>query len=274
MGLVAAGDHKLKVRVSGADTQLPSIVLENGGGSILSTWESVERALSSHVRVLNYERAGIGESSGPADSVDAASVARRLVALLRATRTRTPVILVGHSLGGLYARYFAANHRDLVAGLVLLDSTPEDLRFPRFYSVKPTLAMWLLHGIARIGLLERIAGRGKLSPSLIAAIGRFTHIRSVLAEIGALRKVQAEVGACALPPDLPVLTISAGMRTLEPQSHRDHFHVSHEKLAANSRAPQSRHRRIEGATHMSMLTDPEHADTVAREIIEFAHSLR
>lgn len=270
MGLVSAGDRQLNVRISGNDTGLASIVLENGGGGILDTWASLEQALAPHACVLNYERAGIGLSGGPADDVSAAAVTQRLDALLSATRTPAPVILVGHSLGGLYARHFAASRPDLVAGLVLLDSTPTDLAFPRFYSVKPTLAMWLLWGVARIGLLERIARRGKLAPSLIAAIGRYTHIRSVLAEIGALRDVQAEVARTTLPAKLPVLALSAGARTLEPQAHRDQFHSSHAQIAAAAPAPHSRHQRIEGATHMSMLTDPRHANDIAAQILLFA----
>ena len=271
--LLPVGDHHLHIRRGGTATALPSFVLEAGGGSILSSWSTLEQALAPHGRVLAYERAGIGDSSGPVDSVGAEAVAQRLATLLSATQTQTPVILVGHSLGGLYARYVAATRPGLVAGLVLLDSTPTDLPFPRFYSVKPTLAMWLLHAVARIGLLERIAGRGKLPPSLIAAIGRYRHIRTVLTEIGALREVQAEVGAIALPDRLPVLALSAGARTLEPQAQRDHFHASHAQIAAAARAPHSRHQRIDGATHMSMLTDPQHAASVAGLIVAFAQGI-
>jgi pimeloyl-ACP methyl ester carboxylesterase len=36
-----------------------------------------------------------------------------------------PVILVGHSMGGVYARAFAARHLDRVAGMVLVDSSHE-----------------------------------------------------------------------------------------------------------------------------------------------------
>lgn len=272
MTRIAIDGFELNVCITGSQGALPAIVLENGGGGILSTWSALEPLLAAETRVLNYERAGIGDSSGPVDSVLPAAVAQRLAALLAATKTPPPVILVGHSLGGLYSRYFAANRPDLVAGLVLLDTTPEDLPFPRFFTVKPTLVMWLLHGIARIGLLERIAGRGKLAPSLIAAIGRFRHIRTVLTEIGALREIQAEVGRQVLPSRLPVLALSAGQRTLEPQEHRDRFHASHEQLAAAALAPHSRHRRIEGATHMSMLAEP-HAETVAAEILDFARRI-
>src|SRR3546814_6956504 len=112
-------DCQLNFRTVGVAGHLPTIVLEAGGGSILPAWGPLEQALAPHAQVLSYERAGIGESSGPVGSVQASAVSQRLESLLKAAGIRTPVILAGHSLGGLYMRYFAATRPDLVAGLVL-----------------------------------------------------------------------------------------------------------------------------------------------------------
>ncbi|MDP9140826.1 MAG: alpha/beta hydrolase [Pseudomonadota bacterium] len=275
MSLIAVGDLKLNVRVTGTDGVLPTIVLEAGGGSLLQTWEALEQALAPHTRVLSYERAGIGESTGPVDSVSAAAVARRLAALLTATRTVTPVILVGHSRGGLYSRYFAATRPELIVGLVLLDSSPEEMPLPRFYSLKPTLLMWLLHGIARIGLLPRLAARRKLPlpPPQLAAMRRFRHVRTALAEMRGIRDLQAEIAATALPRNLPILAISAAGSALEPQELRKLVLANHEMLAAAGCAPYSRHQTIAGADHMSMITDPQHAASIAEQILGFARQL-
>ncbi len=275
MSLIAVGNLKLNVRVTGTDGVLPTIVLEAGGGSLLQTWEALEQALAPHTRVLSYERAGIGESTGPVDSVSAAAVAQRLTALLTATRTVTPVILVGHSRGGLYSRYFAATRPELVVGLVLLDSSPEDMPLPRFYSVKPTLLMWLLHGIARIGLLPRLAARRKLPlpPPQLAAMRSFRHVRTALAEMRSLPELQAEIAATALPRNLPVLALSAAGSPLEPPALRKLVLESHEKLAAAGCAPYSRHQSIAGADHMSMIIDPQHATSVAAQILSFARQI-
>ena len=264
--LLPLGKRSLHIHRGGTKTALPTIVLEAGAGCILQTWAPLEEALAPHATLLSYERAGVGTSSGPVDSIGAEAVAQRLTTLLAATETKTPVLLVGHSVGGLYSRYFAATRPELVAGLVILDATPEDHPFPRFYSVKPTVLMWLIYAAARIGLLKRT----KLSPAHLAAMARFRHIKSVLGEIAGLRQVQSEVAATKLPKNLPVLALSAALPTLEPQHQRDHFHASHELIASTGSAPHSRHQRIEGATHMSMLTDEQHAKTVAELILEFA----
>jgi len=43
----------------------------------------------------------------------------------RGHRSRRPLVLVGQSLGGLIARMYTLKHPDRVAGLVILDTTPE-----------------------------------------------------------------------------------------------------------------------------------------------------
>ncbi len=49
-----------------------------------------------------------------------------LRALLVAAGEAGPYVLVGHSLGGLYVQLFAYQHPEEVAGLVLVDPTPEE----------------------------------------------------------------------------------------------------------------------------------------------------
>jgi pimeloyl-ACP methyl ester carboxylesterase len=274
---LAVAGAQLHVRSGGTAGSLPTLVLEAGGGSLLSTWEHLERELAAHTRLLSYERAGIGQSAGPVAGVRPPAVAERLDALLEATRTTAPVVLAGHSLGGLYMRYFAATRPERVAGLVLLDTTPEDLPFPRFFSVKPTLMLWLMHGLARIGLLQRLVARrstGTVSQrsadDAVAALAHARHVRAVLAEIRALPAVQADVAATPPTRVVPILTVSAGAPGPGvPREKMEAFQRSHARLAASGAAPHNRHVVVAGATHMSMLTDPAHAATVSRHLLEF-----
>ena len=275
------GEARLHVHDGGLCTALPPIVLEAGNGSILQTWSGIEQALVAHTRVLAYERAGIGRSSAPRGGVLSAAVARRLDALLDASKLEGRVILVGHSLGGLFMRYYAATRPGRVAGLVLLDTTPQDFPFPRFFTLKPAVLMWLLHGLARVGLLDklvqRLKAKGKasdLSVELVDAIGRHRHVKTVLEEISALETIQAEVAALAPATPVPTLTISAGKHDprISP-SHAEHFRRSHEAIAAAGAAPYSRHHRFEEGTHMSMLTEPANAKRVAALILDFARQI-
>lgn len=278
--LVAVDGCSLHVRRGGVAGTLPAVVLESGGGSTIQTWNHIEQALLPHTAVLSYERAGVGTSSGRASSgVSAAAVTQRLAALMHVSGTPTPAILVGHSLGGLYMHYFAAKNPELVVGLVLLDATPQDMPLPRFFTWKPTVLMWLLHGVARIGLLQWLAkrvlpaGSPALPQNYINAIARFQHVSSVLREIRSLAAIQAEVAALA-PVSLPILSISAGTHppAVTPEQIAS-FRKSHEQLAAAGLPPYSRHVRVEAANHMSLLTDPQHAATVAAQILEFSEQI-
>jgi pimeloyl-ACP methyl ester carboxylesterase len=52
--------------------------------------------------------------------------AYELHTLLKAARIKDSYVLVGHSIGGLIARVYAAQYPDEVVGIVLVDSTHED----------------------------------------------------------------------------------------------------------------------------------------------------
>jgi pimeloyl-ACP methyl ester carboxylesterase len=77
----------------------------------------------------------------------AESVVADLHALLGAAQVPGPYVLVGHSLGGLFVRLYAATYPDEVVGIVLVDAWSEDLQnlltpeqwdaYVRFNSVAP-----------------------------------------------------------------------------------------------------------------------------------------
>ena len=109
----------------------------------------------------------------------------------------------------------------------------------------------------------------------LASISRLLHVRTVLAEIRALRAIQAEVAAVApAKPPMPVLTVSAGRHPKAVKPYQvAAFRRSHEQIAASGPAPHSRHQRMEGAEHMSMLNDPAQAAIVSKLILDFARDI-
>lgn len=107
----------------------PSIILESGLGNDWLIWQKVQRQISKTNRVCSYDRAGIGWSADRSGSRGALAVADQLNALLGVAGIRGPLVLVGHSAGGLYARSFAGLFPNEAVGLVLVDaSSPEAFR--------------------------------------------------------------------------------------------------------------------------------------------------
>jgi pimeloyl-ACP methyl ester carboxylesterase len=120
--LVDVGGHRLHIRSFG--TGSPAVVIEPGIGEIGLVWQGVIDALSDHTMAVLYSRAGYGQSDPGPMPRSADRVVRELSALLTATPVDPPVIVVGHSLGALYALLYASEHRNQVDGLVLLDPPP------------------------------------------------------------------------------------------------------------------------------------------------------
>jgi pimeloyl-ACP methyl ester carboxylesterase len=114
--------------ISCTGTGIPTVVLEAGGGNSAETWAGVQPEVARFTRVCSYDRAGLGQSD-PAptgvrtvqDSVD------DLHALLAAAAISGPIVLAGHSLGGLIVRLYASQYPENVAGLVLVDGMPPEL---------------------------------------------------------------------------------------------------------------------------------------------------
>lgn len=110
----------------------PTIVLETGLGDDFTIWAKVQPALSKLTRVCSYDRAGWGWSPRRAGMRDADTISAELHQLLAAAGVQTPIVLMGHSIAGLYLRAYAAQYPAQLAGLVLIDAaTPlQDDRLP------------------------------------------------------------------------------------------------------------------------------------------------
>ena len=126
--LIDIGSHKLHLNCLGAEQAKPVVILEAGGGAYSTTWAAVQNALAPDVRSCSYDRAGLGWSeAGPAPRTMAQEVLE-LHALLAAARVQGPYVLVGHSIGGLLVRLYAAKYGSDVSGLVLAASAHESAR--------------------------------------------------------------------------------------------------------------------------------------------------
>lgn len=123
--LYDVGGRRLMLHRSGSGG--PAVVFLPGAGLVgLDYLNTHNRAAGLTTSVL-YDRAGTGWSEEVDLPRSAAEVTDELRGLLRAAGIPTPYVLVGHSLGGAYARHYAQRFPDEVTGLLLLDPFHEDL---------------------------------------------------------------------------------------------------------------------------------------------------
>jgi pimeloyl-ACP methyl ester carboxylesterase len=113
----------------------PTVVLEAGFGSGAGSWGHVLDATAAVTRTCAWDRPGIGRSEARGLH-SGAETASDLRAALGAAGESGPYVVVAHSLGGVYARLFAAagpvpgatpGDRDAVLGFVMIDAYEPDL---------------------------------------------------------------------------------------------------------------------------------------------------
>lgn len=124
--MVRVGPHRIEASVFGRGS--PAVVFEPALGGDAAAWRPLAEALAGQTTVVTYNRVPYGASSAAADDRKPPDVARDLRGVLRGLGISGPLILVGHSVGGIYVRTYAAAHRDEVAGMLLVESSHEDQR--------------------------------------------------------------------------------------------------------------------------------------------------
>ena len=266
---VDIGGRRLRV-VEAGPASGPLAVLEHGAFGCASDWACVQDRLAAQgVRSLAYDRAGLGWSDPGPLPRDARAMGRDLVALLGAVGEAGPVMLAGHSMGGLTSRLFAIDNPARVIGLVLVDavtpdvtSSPAGARIVRAYS----RAMGLVAAGAGFGLMRPFAALmgdmiglpAEASREKRRIYGSGAHARWSAAEVAAWSASAEQAGARDLPPDLPVAVVTAGAEDRMPGLKK--------MQSAPGLASRFGHvEHVPGARHASLL-GRHYADAVVRGI--------
>ena len=122
--LVDVGGHRLNIRCSGEGS--PAVILGSGLASSNHDWGPVEERVSEFTLVCSYDRAGLGESEATDGVPTAQTASDSLHSLLAGAGIGGPVMLVGHSYGGLVAQLYASQHPENAVALVLVDSLEQN----------------------------------------------------------------------------------------------------------------------------------------------------
>ena len=100
-----------------------------GLGLAGAEWWPIQDGLGGKARVIAWDRPGCGDSGPPNSARTIANIAAEALDVLAAVGSDAPLIVVGHSQGGLYANAVARLTPSRVRGLVLLDPVhPDNVR--------------------------------------------------------------------------------------------------------------------------------------------------
>jgi pimeloyl-ACP methyl ester carboxylesterase len=270
----------------------PVIVLESGHGENFTVWGKVQPALSRVTRTCAYDRAGFGWSETQPGPRDAEQIADQLHALLAKAGIDTPIVLMGHSAGGLYSRVYASRFPDGVAGLVLVDATsPSSLPKPpqlealdqhsslEFVLVKTMVALGIARAAGQCDTvpngLEAYAGWIKANACILSQLNAYEQEDK---DLGAARTQAAHTGPFG---DLPILVLSQDPANRMPSFLAGHLSaadwhawtVAHdaEQAAYIKLSTNSRRVIAAGSGHYVQYERP---DVVNQEVISFIRSIR
>lgn len=231
----------------------PTIVLVHGLGSCARHWLVTARTLARRHHVVLVDLPGHGESSMPAPF----SLERAVESLdLALAAEKGPVVLVGHSVGGLVAAAEALDHPERVRALVLVET-----------ALRPQV-----EGPDRDGLLTALDHDYRaLLRSAYLAFGRDSAQGALLyAEVSALDSTMikpwirlattVDLSARAEKLDMPVLAILA-----ERSWPMDEAWNVTSRALGYDRIHRIEPMRLRGCGHFVMLDRPrELAEAIAR----------
>lgn len=124
---VDVGGYKLYINCEGkARRRDPVVVMDAGAGNSSESWLGIQPKVAEFARVCIYDRAGLGNSDPSTHTQTHMQIALDIHNLLARAGVPGPLVLVGHSMGGINVRMFASLYPKDVAGMVLVDSAHEE----------------------------------------------------------------------------------------------------------------------------------------------------
>jgi pimeloyl-ACP methyl ester carboxylesterase len=294
--MVDVGGRSLHVNVLGHGS--PAVILEAGIAASSLSWALVAKQVAAFTSVVTYDRAGFGWSDPAPHHSTALDAARDLALLLDRTAVTEPLVLVGHSFGGLIVRVFEQEFPGRAAGLVLVDPVcrsewrePGDQRkrmlargvmlsrrgefLARLGVVRLALTL-LLSGsraipkmLARVsagrgaGVTERLTGEVRKMPRELwpAVAAHWSEARCFRAMADALENLPVsvtQIDETRPLGDLPVIVLSAA--SANAQSMSEHEHDA--RLST-----RGEHRIVPGSGHWMQLDAPEAVTEAIRAIV-------
>jgi len=239
--MVDIGTHKLRVVLTDISSEY-TIILEAGGGMYSDAYQEIQDTIVrlTGMRVMSYDRSGFGQSELGPDSFTAMDEVDALQKCLENQGFKDNFILVGHSYGGFLIQLFTLRYPELVKGLVLID--PMNVKF-----------------VDRFGLdnLNAVTPYFENPTTDFEKAGnRIVDFFSVALNV--LRDKE-------LPPDIPVLLITAGHFPIAQEIWR----ACHEEMVMNS----EKHKLILAADNSHNMIE-ENPKLIINTIVEVVNQIK
>lgn len=216
------------------DVQPPLIFL-SGFRMPKSSWDKLIGLLPASRQMLLYNRAGVGLTPKANVEQTAQQVIGDLRYLLGQLKLKPPYILVAHSLGGIFANYFARQFPQEIMGAVLVEAShPAEIIAQRQYP-PPALLNWINNAVKK---LEKVGNPYKYSEDEI------------------MDESLAQIAGAAPFPHIPLCIISGTKKLpLVPAvSFELHCRYQQEFLQLSSLAE---YHSLERSGHFPQLSEPE-----------------
>lgn len=282
--VLLVGGHRMHIDCTGSGS--PTVVLDAGLGADALTWGAVQPVLAKTTRVCSYDRAGFGWSEALPAPRDANHIAGELHQLLLEARVAGPVVLMGHSITGIYMRDYATRYPSEVAGMVFVDgSTPLQDENPAMKSTdSPGPPPWVLRAALIAGVPRLLGMCSKRSKSFAPDAGKLlaedvcrVHFGAMTAELDSLNQSGRQTVHSGPYGALPILIFShdpaklisqhnAPRGTAERQNAWSQMQKGLKQLSTRSRRIVAR-----GSTHN---IHHDRAELVEREVSLLVEQIR
>jgi pimeloyl-ACP methyl ester carboxylesterase len=276
--LIDVGGFKMHIHCTGEDS--PTVILETLAGGTSSYWGRVQPEVAKTTRVCAYDRAGRGWSEPDLEPNTLARTVRNLRILLTQANVEGPYVLVGHSIGGIYVRQFAAQYPQDVVGMVLVDAAHPDQyeRYPEMLEMNESYLQVssLFPALARFGVFRLYFALGGEIDFAEMQEPQKSEIKSMWSSSEYFASQHAEAIAASeiygsgqdlgRLGDLPLLVISAG------QNNPNGWPELQSDLALLS--DNSIHLQLQTATHVSLAFHPEDSHQVSLGILNILKAIR
>jgi pimeloyl-ACP methyl ester carboxylesterase len=170
LGMIESFDGtKLTVRAAG-DPGAPILLFVHGFSLDMTTWHEQWIGLSADFRCVLMDQRGHGRSGRPAhNNLSLRALGRDIGSVLDVVAPERPVVVIGHSMGGMAAMALAEQRPELfgerIAGLVLIGTSADDLLRGAMGSITELLR-------PRLGTLSTTARRvDRLRKAIMASPG-------------------------------------------------------------------------------------------------------